>query len=188
MIIGICGKSGSGKSTLAKMIIDKYKDGAVHLDIDKVGHKVETFDEIKRNLVDIFGEGIITNGNINRKELGKIVFLSKENMEILIEITWPFMMKEIDNFLEDNKDKVIILDWLLLPNSKYFDMCDFKVLLDIPYETRMIRGMNRDGITEEKFSLREKASFNYEGYDFDYIIKNDSGYEIKRLVMKIWLK
>ena len=35
MIIGICGKSGSGKSTIAKMIIDKYKDRVIHLDIDK---------------------------------------------------------------------------------------------------------------------------------------------------------
>ena len=36
--------------------------------------------------------------------------------------------------LEDNKDKIIILDWILLSISKYFDICDIKILLDIPYE------------------------------------------------------
>ena len=46
------------------------------------------------------------------------------------------MQIEIDNFLNTNKDKIIIMDWLLLSNSKYLDMCDVKILLDIPYEIR----------------------------------------------------
>ena len=43
MIIGICGKSGSGKTTLANQIIENLPTKAVHLDIDKVGHKVLSF-------------------------------------------------------------------------------------------------------------------------------------------------
>lgn len=185
MIIGICGKSGSGKSTLANMIIDKYKDKAVHVDIDKIGHKVEEYDDVKKMIGDKFGKQVIINEKVDRKELGKIVFSSDEMMEVLTNITWPSMIIEIDKILDENKDKVVILDWLLLPKTKYFDICDFKVLLDMPYEVRMERALKRDGITKEKFELRDKASFNYEGYEFDYVIKDDGLENIKRMVMKI---
>lgn len=57
-------------------------------------------------------------------------------MDKLTDITWKYMQIEIDNFLNTNKDKIIIMDWLLLSNSKYLDMCDVKILLDIPYEIR----------------------------------------------------
>ncbi len=43
---------------------------------------------------------------------------------------------EIDNYLDETKDKVVILDWLLLPHTKYFDICGMNILLDIPYEVR----------------------------------------------------
>ena len=39
-------------------------------------------------------------------------------MNKLTDITWKYMQIEIDNFLNINKDKIIIIDWLLLPNSK----------------------------------------------------------------------
>lgn len=56
---------------------------------------------------------------------------------------------EIDKFSYLHKDKIIILNWLLLSISKYFNMCDIKILLDIPYEVRKQRIMKRDGIKEE---------------------------------------
>ena len=181
MIIGICGKSGSGKSTIAKMIIDKYKDRVIHLDIDKIGHKVETFDDVKSKLVASFGESILINGEVDRKKLGQIVFSSQLMMEILTDITYPAMIEEIDKIINENQEKIIILDWLLLPKTKYFLTCDIRILLDIPYAIRLNRCLKRDNITKEKFDLRDKNSFNYDGYDFDYIIKNEET-EVKRLV------
>ena len=95
------------------------------------------------------------------------------------------MQIEIDKFLIENKDKIIILDWLLLPISKYFDKCDVKVLLDIPYEVRKERAIKRDNITEEAFDLREKASISFDINKFDYVINDNNNLEIKRLVKLI---
>lgn len=139
MIIGICGKSGSGKTTLANEIIKLTENKAIHLDIDKVGDRSLLLPNVKEKLVNSFGNSILKKDMVDRKKLAKIVFNSKEAMNKLTDITWKYMQIEIDNFLNTNKDKIIIIDWLLLPNSKYFDMCDVKILLDIPYEIRKKR-------------------------------------------------
>ena len=91
-------------------------------------------------------------------------------------------LQSIQNLKEKYKDKIIIIDWLLLPNSKYFDMCDVKILLDIPYEIRKKRAMKRDNITEEAFDLREQASINFDVDAFNYVIKTNNEETVKRLV------
>ena len=157
MIIGICGKSGSGKSTLSKTLIE-YNKNIIHLDIDKVGRCALLIEEVIKELVKNFGEDILIGEKIDRKKLGDIVFNSRSEMQKLTDITWKYMQIEIDKFLFENKDKIIILDWLLLPISKYFSKCDIKLLLDVPYEIRKERAIKRDNITSEKFDLREKSS------------------------------
>ena len=185
MIIGICGKSGSGKSTLANQIIELTNNKAIHLDIDKVGHSVLLLPEIKEELINSFGESIIKEKMIDRKKLGEIVFNSRNEMNKLSDVTWKYMQIEIDDFLNHHKDKIIILDWLLLSISKYFDMCDIKILLDIPYKVRKQRAIKRDNITEEAFDLREKASISFDDSAFDYVLKADDKEIVKRLVKSL---
>jgi len=183
MIICICGKSGSGKSTLSNEL--KKLNNSIHLDIDKIGHKVLTYDGVKKELVNTFGKSIISDNNIDRKKLGEIVFNSRLEMNKLSDITWKYMQLDIDKFINSNKDKIIILDWLLLPITKYFNMSDIKILLDIPYEIRKERAMRRDNITQEAFDLREKSSINFNEKDFDYVLKENNKDDIKRLVKLI---
>lgn len=179
MIISICGKSGSGKSTLAKRLMN---ENSSYLEIDKVGHKVLTLREVQEELIKNFGNEVVKLNVVDRKKLGEIVFNKRKEMSKLADITWKYMEREIDAFLENNKDKRIILDYLLLPLTKYFEMSDIKILLDTPLEERLKRTIKRDNITKEEFLLREKASIQYDESKFDYVLKNDE--EIKRLVKK----
>ncbi len=185
MIIGVCGKTGSGKSTFAKDIKDLCKKEVVIVDIDKVGHDVLEIRDVIENLVKYFGRNILENGKVNRKVLSKIVFDSKDEMDKLTEVTWSSMEKIIDKVLEDNKDKVIILDWILLPKTKFFLQCDIKVLLDIDVLERKERVIRRDKITSDDFYLREKASFEYNNEDFDYVIVDNYKEVLERLVNNI---
>ncbi len=185
MIIGICGNSGSGKSTLASILLNYYQN-ALHLDIDKIGHKSLTDIEVKRNLINRYGPTILDNeNNIERKKLSIIVFNSKEEMSFLEEVTWNYMENEINKIIDENAEKIIILDWILLSKTKFFDMCSIKILLDIPYELRKERAIKRDNITEEAFSLRDKSSIEYNHQMFDYIINSTEISEIKRMVKSL---
>lgn len=181
MIIGICGKSGSGKSTLSNEIINNYKNKVVHVDIDKIGHSVYSNHFVLEELLKCFGPSVFKNNNVDRKKLGELVFNSREEMAKLTNITWKYMELKIDKILKDNQDKIIILDWILLPQTKYFNKCDISVLLDIPYQVRKKRAMKRDNITSDAFDLREKASIEYDKEKFDIILK-DNLKDIDKLV------
>ncbi len=181
MIIGICGKSGSGKSTLGRQLLELIPN-AVYLDMDKVGHQVLLIPEVKRKIIDTFGTSVLTEKEIDRKKIGNIVFNSEQSLEKYNQIIWIYMESLIDEFLKQNKNRTIVLDAIKLNQTKYFDMCDIKLLLDIPYEIRKERVMKRDNITAERFDLREQASVDYDEKEFDFVLRTNENDDVKRLV------
>ena len=184
MIIALCGKSGSGKSTFAREITQEVKN-SIYCDIDKIGHQALKQDSVKENLIKDFGTRILTDNEVDRKKLSKIVFDSPIEMEKLNNRTWEYMESYLNNFLMENKNKLIILDWQLLPKTKFFCLSNIRILIDCPYEVRKQRAMSRDNITEEAFDLREKASITYDKNSFDYIITDENKEKIKRKVFKL---
>ena len=183
MIIGITGKSGSGKTTLARQIQEEKR--GVHIDIDKIAHKVLLKEEVKEELVKTYGEKILYMDEVERKYLREIVFQSRNEMKRLSSVIWNYMEVEIDNIINNNKDKIIIIDWILLPKTKYFNNCDIKILIDIPYSIRKDRVLKRDQISEDIFILREKASISYQKNEFDFILNDFSIENTKRLVKQL---
>lgn len=171
MLISLVGLSGSGKTHISN-ILTSYNSKIIHLDIDKIGHSIYNNQEVINNLLKEFGPSVITKNKVNRKELGNIVFTSPESMKVLEQITWSEMEKQIDTFIQNNPNKIIILDWLLIPKTKYFFKSDLRILVTAPYETRMNRAIKRDGITEEDFKKRDNAAPTINKENFNYIIEN----------------
>ena len=185
MIIGICGKSGSGKSTIAKEMAKRLSKGkikAVHCDVDKIGHHVMTLKEVQEEAIKCFGEAILTDGQIDRKKLSELVFTSRDKMKQLTDITWDHMQHILDEIVRDSDSSIIVLDWILLSQTPYFDRCDLKILIDVPYEIRKARAMQRDGITAAKFDVREQASIDYNIEKFDLVFDNSDKFFTRKLV------
>ena len=181
-IIGITGKSGSGKSTLTDLLSKEMQCNSVN--IDKIGHKATSNQEIAKKLCAIFGNQILgEDGNIDRKKLGNIVFSSKEKMAILTDMTWDYMQVMMDDILEKEAGDVIILEWALLPISKYWEKCDMKILMQSNDDERKNKVMQRDHISEEYFLKREEGCIDYAPYDFDLIFEND--YQLETMKKKV---
>lgn len=187
MIISIVGLSGSGKSFISN-ILKGYNSRIMHVDIDKIGHSTHHDPVVKQQLIDTFGIEILTNDEIDRQKLGKIVFCSKQAMSKLEDITWSFMEQQIDNIIANNRDKIILLDWLLLPRTKFFYSSDLRILITAPLDVRMQRAMKRDNITEEKFLQRESSAPLIDESNFEYIINNISLNETQERVKNIYDK
>ena len=170
-LIGITGKTGTGKSTIATTLAQKL-DG-LYVDIDKIGHQATSAPIISKKLCDILGNEILdSNGTINRKKLGNIVFSDTDKMQILTDITWEYMEQELDKILLQ-KQQCFIFDWALLPKVKFWDMCDFKILVTSDDTMRKKRILERDHISEDYLEKRESATLDYSKLAFDFIFDND---------------
>jgi len=170
-IIGITGKSGSGKSTLAKMLSEKLKCDCIN--IDKIGHKATSDDKISQKLCEVFGREILDDTQrVDRKKLGNIVFCSKEKMDVLTDITWGYMQKILDERLKEDAE-TILLEWALLPISKYWQNCDLKILMQAEDVLRKNKVMQRDQIEEAYFLKRDAGCIDYTPFHFDFIFQND---------------
>ena len=156
MIIGITGKSGSGKSTLAKLY---EKLGYERISMDEIGWEV--IDEIKDVCEKIYGTS-------DRKKIGEQLFRDRNKYKAWTKSFLASMEKKIDERIKDKKN--IVFDFLLLSHTKYFNMCDCKILVKSNFFKRMFRVLNRDKISLRYFLLREKNSIDFDEKDFDVVM------------------
>lgn len=171
MLIGIMGKTGSGKSTIAQLLNkdDKY----IIIDVDKVNHDLIENTSLKQDIIMQYPD-VNENGKINRKKLGMILYQNNEKMKEYNKLVWSYLEKRLDEIIESSS-KPIIIDWMMLPITKYYDRCDIKILVDSNSEERLNRIKIRDNVDENHFIARDKNSIDYNKEDFDFIIENNKG-------------
>ncbi len=181
MLIGLMGKSGSGKSLISKLLKES-DDGIQVIDIDKIGHESHNDPGVRAKLKEYFGDDIFnSDGNVNRKALGKIVFSDKSKMQLLYDATYTYMVERIDSMISECQ--ITVLDYALLPLTKYFELCDVKILVEASFDARCQRVIARDNISKEKYESRDANSADYTAYDFDYTIQNNSDLQYLRKVV-----
>lgn len=163
MIIGITGKSGSGKTTLAKWL--GSFSGYYVIDVDEIGHEILDREDIRAKIKEKFNVNV---SSTNRKELGEIVFNNREKMKEYADLTYSFIKERIYKLIEIHQD--VIIEWILLPDTEFFDLCDLKILCKRSYESRLKSVKERDNISEEYFKTREKNSIEYDESKFNKII------------------
>ncbi|MEY8562398.1 dephospho-CoA kinase [Eggerthellaceae bacterium 3-80] len=106
----IIGGMGAGKSTARKALVDQ---GVPYIDLDKVGHDVLTWDTVKAELVETFGEDILdANGEIVRARLAEKAFVNPSETRKLNRITLPRIeeayMDQIDELVSQGNDAVVV--------------------------------------------------------------------------------
>lgn len=187
MLIGLMGKSGSGKTLIGNMFKELASKIQV-IDVDKIGHKSHLDETVKGRIRRDIGETVFNeDGSINRKKLSDIVFNDKEKMKVLCDATYWYMVKEIDKILKNTE--ITILDYALLPKTKYFELCDIKILVEADYNSRSARVVARDNISTEKYNQINSNSLDYSSLLFDYIITNNSDLtKLRKIVGEIYEK
>lgn len=173
MIVGITGSIASGKSLVTNYLLENnYKV----IDSDKISHNVLLLEEVKQKIEYNFGSKIITNNQVDRKQLGMIIFNDNNKKEKLQSIVFPYILQEINNQINEYKDeKIIFLDAPLLIEYNLLYLVDKVIMLNIEKNIQIERLMKRDNITYDyaiskinaQIPLEEKLQYA------DYIIDNN---------------
>ena len=151
--IGITGGIASGKSTVVKHISGK---GIPVVDADIVAREVlSLYPKILDYLKGRYGERVFRDGELDRKELGRIVFSSDRDRKEYMDIIMPYIRLEIEkrlDMLESEDYAAAILDAPLLFEEGFEKDMDCTILVYAEAQVQLQRLMKRNGITEEEAS------------------------------------
>ena len=175
-IIGITGPTGAGKTTALHALADL---GAAVIDCDGVYHDLTEnsapmLDELRRR----FGDGIFdSDGALQRKVLGTIVFGDEGALADLNAITHRFILAEIDRQAagaEEQGRSAVAIDAIALIESGLGETCGAIVGILAPRELRIRRIMAREGISED-YARKRVESQQGDGFfrtHCDYLLEN----------------
>lgn len=161
MILGITGKSGTGKHTAAKFFEQK---GWKVLDADKIAHQLyKPYQRIWRDIVDRFGEEILTKDDlIDRQKIKAIVFgKSPESEKALTDLN-NIVHPELKRVLKDNtyylkKRKAnTVLVAALWEELGLFELCDHVMLIKTGDALAYERIRKRDGLSFDMYEVTTK--------------------------------
>ena len=151
--IGITGNIGSGKSTFADFIKQK---GFTVINADDISKNIlATNENVKKKVIEIFGEASFSNGLINREYLSDKVFSNPENVLIINSILHPLVLEKIDEIMNEElktNDKIFV-EAALIYEADMEDMFDYVVLVAANKENRFKRKSIK--LNEKDFELRD---------------------------------
>ncbi|MDU6562969.1 MAG: dephospho-CoA kinase [Streptococcus sp.] len=155
MIIGLTGGIASGKSTVVEMIKEV---GYKVIDADQLVHDMQAKGgRLYRALHDWLGEDILlSDGELNRPKLGKLIFSSEEMRHQSAEIQGKIIREELAvkrDCLAKEED-VFFMDIPLLIENDYQDWFDQIWLVAVLPEIQCQRLMKRNHLSVEEAKLR----------------------------------
>ena len=147
-IIGLTGGSGTGKGTVAARM---RALGAGWVDADAVYRTLCAENcEMLSALDAAFGGVTDVNGVLDRPKLAKIVFSDPAKLQQLNEITTPYIRKaSLDAIHAQSECPIVLYDAPTLFEAGADDFCDKIIAVLAPYDTRVARIIERDGLTDE---------------------------------------
>lgn len=177
MVVGLTGQTGAGKSTVSKIFAEH---GFEVINADQVARKVvEVGQPCLAEIAELFGNQVInSDGTLDRRALGRIVFCNKTKLETLNSVIYPYITAEILRMIQQFSDegrKLILLDAPTLFESHSDDFCDIIISVLAEPEIRLKRITERDGISETDARNRMDSQLSAEFFisRSDYIIENN---------------
>ena len=166
LVIGIAGGVASGKSLVTRC----FKHfGATVLDGDQVGHEVLQQTVLIQQIVDHFGDGILSDGQIDRSRLAHIVFAKAPAgpaaLKKLEAITHPAIGEQIMRKLElarqDPNCQACVLDAPVMFKAGWDKLCNKMVFVEAPIRIRIKRASER-GWDDDELVKREANQISVE--------------------------
>ena len=177
LVLGLTGGIASGKSTVAKMFLEKniplIDTDLIARDLLRVGS--EGYNEV----IEVFKKDniLLTNKEINRKLLGRIIFSNPQKRRKLNDIVHPKVINIVLNEIKKHQKigtPVICVDVPLLYESGFEQYTDKVIVVYTERDLQIERLIDRDNITKEYANMKITAQMPLEEKKerADFIIDN----------------
>jgi dephospho-CoA kinase len=155
LIVALTGGIGSGKSTVGQMFAQL---GAIVIDSDQLARDVLErgsigFDEV----VTMFGDEVLKNGEIDRQLLASIVFKDPKKRSDLEQVTHPLIRKAFAEVVAKSAANSIVINQIpLLVESNHDYKFDHVITISVTEAIRTQRLLKR-GLTADQIKQRMQA-------------------------------
>ena len=188
---GLTGSIATGKSTILKYIEENSNIKIIQA--DHIGHDVLKIPEIIDSVVQEFGEDILTDGAINRRTLGKLVFSDKSKLQNLNSIVQPEIRKLLRNKIEElAQDNPVIVEMAILIEMSWQDEFDKIILVTCDSDIQFKRLLNRGrySTAEAMSRIDNQLSPSETNQYADFLIDTTNEFEsyeeeIKNIIKKL---
>ena len=186
-VIGLTGGIGSGKSLAAEYFADL---GALVIDADQLARMViergtSGFDEV----VSVFGDSILKNGEIERRALGELIFKDPELKSKLEAIIHPRVRSEFEEAVASlEADQILVYEIPLLFETGSANRFDSVITVEADMDVRIAR-LRKKGlhISEVQARIAAQATREQRVSIADFVIENNGSQdELLRQVENIW--
>ncbi len=187
LTILLTGGIASGKSTVAGLFARR---GALVLDADKIAHEVLERPEAAAEVRAAFGDAVFTDGRVDRKKLGAVVFRNPAELARLEAIVHPRVLRDMAAkiaALRGAPRRAVVLD---VPLAREAGVeADLVVFVEANAATRNKRARELRGWSEGELDRRESRQISPEEKRrmADAVVNNDRGVEeSEKDVERIW--
>lgn len=178
--IAITGGIGSGKSYVSVLL---QAAGIPVYNTDNEAKRLMLSDEgIRQDLIALLGEGVYTDGTLNKPMLASYLFAGPENAARINAIVHPRVKADFRRWMEEHEGQEIVgLECAILFEAGFADTVDAVVTVYAPESLRVERAMKRDVATEAQIRARIAAQMDDEEKCrlSDYIIYNDGSISLE---------
>ena len=177
LILGVTGNIASGKSETARLLQQK---GCALVDADAVAHELYGYDRaLVQQLGAEFGPDVVwSNGTLNRKKLGSLVFGRPDAMAALNRLVHPHLINAIRERIRSSQRVMnrLVLDAALIVELGFAKEVDYLVLVSASVPVRLARLMERSGLTQDEAMRRIESQMPEESklQHADFVIKNET--------------
>ncbi|KRK58542.1 dephospho-CoA kinase [Fructilactobacillus fructivorans] len=145
-VIGLTGGIATGKSAASDDLIAL---GIPTLDLDAITHELEQNNhDLIQQIYELFGPASISNGQVNRKALGKMVFTDHDKMKQLVQIVNPFVFRTVKEELNQLQDRhLVILNAPTLFENGFQILTDSNLMITCDPMIQIKRLMKRNNVS-----------------------------------------
>jgi len=187
LVVGLTGGIGSGKSLAAQFFAEL---GAFVIDADQLARDaIERGSEGFDQLIATFGDSILSNGVVDRRALGELIFRDADAKKKLEEIIHPIVRAEFEEAVQSlEKDQILIYEIPLLFETNAMQRFSYIVTVEADMQLRKDRLLKKGlRISEIESRIAAQASREERVSIADYVFENNgSEDELLRSVENLW--